>query len=275
MYLFIADYFPYIQPEQLEKLTSGNESIRILTERAGKAEVVSYLVQRYNTEAEFTDTNEWNVTEAGYSGASRIYLDALDFQATESYVVDDLVNYEGIIYICTTNHSGTWDADNFSALGAQYALFYAIYPEPLFDFYKKYEAGNEVFYAGKTYTCQASIQNVFPDDAERGAQFWGSGTSYTIPAGTLPTDTDYWIDGDNRSQQVLQCMIDICLFHLHSRLAPGNIPALRVERYSNSKDWLRMAGGQMDGVTADIPLIQPKSGMRTRSGGNVKRINLY
>lgn len=275
MYLFIADYYTYIQPEQFDKLISGNDAIRILAERAGQAEAVSYLTQRYNVAEEFTDTSVWSNTESTYTAESRVYLDAPDFDATESYTNGDLVNYEDIIYRCTSSHSGTWDAANFTMIGLQYTLYYGKLPQPLFDYYKKYDAGDIVFYAGKEYTAQAQVENVFPNDPEKGAQFWGSGTTYSIPATTLPTDANYWVIGDNRSQQVVQCMIDIVLFHLHTRIAPGNVPQSRTERYVNAKEWLRMAGGQIDGITADIPLMQPKAGQRTRYGGNLKRNNLY
>jgi hypothetical protein len=204
-----------------------------------------------------------------------VYLFAADFAASVHYVVGNLVNYQGNVYRCSANHHGGWNASNFTLIGKLYALFYAKYPKPLFDLYTEYKTGNEVYYKGKTYTCQANISGVFPDDATRGNQYWGTGTSYAIPAGTLPTNATYWQAGDNRSLQVLQCVVDITLFHLHSRLAPGNIPALRMERYDNAKEWLRMAGGQNDAITADIPLKQPTQGQRVRFGSNPKNVNWY
>lgn len=44
------------------------------------------------------------------------YVDiAPPFDSTASYVAGDLVEYQGIIYRCTNDHSGDWDADDFSA----------------------------------------------------------------------------------------------------------------------------------------------------------------
>ena len=68
-------------------------------------------------------------------------------------------------------------------------------------------------------------------------------------------------------------VIDITLFHLHSRIAPRNIPDLRKDRYVNAVQMLQAyARGEM---TTKLPLIQPKSGARIRFGGNIKNINSY
>ena len=106
-----------------------------------------------------------------------------------------------------------------------------------------------------------------------GVTYWGTGTAYTVPAGTLPTNATYWTAGDNRTQAILMCVIDVCLYHVHSRIAPRNIPDLRRDRYVNAVDMLRAyARGEM---TAKLPLIQPKSGARIRFGGPIKNINSY
>ena len=76
-----------------------------------------------------------------------------------------------------------------------------------------------------------------------------------------------------RDQQILSNIIDISLYHLHSRLAPRNIPELRQTRYDNAIMWLKMcANGD---VTPAIEKLTPESGMRIRYGGNLKNINMY
>lgn len=84
---------------------------------------------------------------------------------------------------------------------------------------------------------------------------------------------NYWLFGDNRNQQLVNYMIDIALYHVHSRISPRNIPDLRVKRYDDAIRWLKMAG--RGDITADIPLIQPKQGRRIRYGGQIKNINSY
>ena len=76
-----------------------------------------------------------------------------------------------------------------------------------------------------------------------------------------------------RDSQILSNTIDISLYHLHSRLAPRNIPELRQTRYDNAIMWLKMcANGE---VTPSIERLTPESGNRIRYGGNKKNINTY
>lgn len=77
----------------------------------------------------------------------------------------------------------------------------------------------------------------------------------------------------SRDAQILSNVIDISLYHLHSRLAPRNIPELRQLRYDNSIMWLKMcANGD---VTPAIQKLTPESGQRIRYGGNKKNLNNY
>jgi hypothetical protein len=46
--------------------------------------------------------------------------------------------------------------------------------------------------------------------------------------------SNYWIEGDNRNQMILQIMIDVVLYHIFSRIQPRNIPDLRKERYDGN-----------------------------------------
>jgi len=46
--------------------------------------------------------------------------------------------------------------------------------------------------------------------------------------------------GVDRDSQLLAYIIDLTLYHLHSRIAPRNIPQLRQTRYDNALAWLKM-----------------------------------
>ena len=46
--------------------------------------------------------------------------------------------------------------------------------------------------------------------------------------------------GADRDSQLLAYIIDLTLYHLHSRIAPRNIPQLRQTRYENALAWLKM-----------------------------------
>jgi len=102
-------------------------------------------------------------------------------------------------------------------------------------------------------------------------QIWTAGSDYTI-TGIYPDDSSKWTAGDNRNQQIVLFLIDITLYHLHSRINPRNIPDLRKERYNGNDPmdrggaigWLKsVAHGN---VQADLPVIVPQQGLSMRSG---------
>jgi phage gp36-like protein len=57
--------------------------------------------------------------------------------------------------------------------------------------------------------------------------------------------------GDARNAEVVMYMVDVVLYHLHSRLNPGQVPELRKERYQDALDWMKMvASGKLE---PDLP----------------------
>ena len=100
-----------------------------------------------------------------------------------------------------------------------------------------------------------------------------TGTNYFVPIGTSINDTNYWVMADNRDAQMVMYLCDVSLFHLHSRIAPRNIPDLRVKRYEAAIMWFKMCA--VGDVTPELPLLTPRQGNRIRFGGNIKNINSY
>lgn len=118
-----------------------------------------------------------------------------------------------------------------------------------------YTTGNRVSYNSIIYQALANSLNITPD----------SDITKWQPVS--------WSQGDDRSAQLVQKMIDVCIYHLHSAIAPRNIPELRVKRYDDAISWLdKCARGE---ITLDSPLIQPIQGNRIRYGGNLKNNNSY
>lgn len=78
--------------------------------------------------------------------------------------------------------------------------------------------------------------------------------------------------GTARDPQLLNYIIDLTVYHLHSRIAPRNIPELRQTRYDNAIGWLKMCA--MGDVTPKLE-IQPEAGRMIRFGGQVKNSNSY
>ena len=71
-------------------------------------------------------------------------------------------------------------------------------------------------------------------DAERKAQSEMEGylaIRYDVPA-------IFSQSGTSRNQAIVMYMVDISLYHLHSRINPGQVPELRRERYNEAKRWL-------------------------------------
>lgn len=290
-YLIFSDYKKQIQTDNLLQVIGNDLTVLQTAELQAIEEAYGYLAQKYDTAQEFTETLPWSAAVA-YKAAARVYLDAAAYSAQATYAVGALALYTGKVYRCTTQITvaEAWNPAKWSALGDQYDLFYATYPKPVFDYLATYKVGDQVFWKDKTYTCRKAtidygddiqfrvienlpLPNVFPDDPANGTVYWGTGTAYSLAAGTLPTDATKWTAGDNRTQSVLMIVIDICLYHLHSRIAPRNIPDLRRDRYLNAVDMLRaFSRGDM---TAKLPVIQPKRGARIRYGGPIKNINSY
>jgi phage gp36-like protein len=52
--------------------------------------------------------------------------------------------------------------------------------------------------------------------------------------------------GEERNAQVVMLMVDMVLYHLHSRISPGQVPQVRNDRYADAIEWLKMvAAGQL------------------------------
>jgi hypothetical protein len=249
-YLIQTDYNKQIQTDNLNQIIGSDQSVLSSAELAAQEEVTSYLTQKYDLSQEFKDLFPWD--------------------ATKAYKATDRVSDKGIIY-------------------------YASYPQPPFNYLSLYKKNDQAFWKDKTYAClvntpvlshetliqQSQINqqalntqlglnviNVFPDDPVNGAQNWGAGVAYSVSAGTALSDSTKWTKADNRSQQMVMVMIDIVLYHVHSRISPRNIPELRVKRYDEAIAWLKKAG--KGDITANLPIRQVKTGNRIRYGGNPK-----
>jgi len=67
---------------------------------------------------------------------------------------------------------------------------------------------------------------------------------YTCTAETLgddPTEAAFWEKADPRSPLLIALIVDITLYHLHSRVSPRQIPELRLMRYEAAMDKLKKA----------------------------------
>lgn len=58
--------------------------------------------------------------------------------------------------------------------------------------------------------------------------------------------------GADRNPIVLRYLIDITLYHLHSRINPRKVPELRKDRYKKAMEWLMMVSEQK--LNPDLPV---------------------
>ena len=78
--------------------------------------------------------------------------------------------------------------------------------------------------------------------------------------------------GTDRDSQLLNYITDLAVYHLHTRIAPRNIPQLRQTRYDNAIEWLKMcATGEVTPKLSEITT----DGKIIRWGSQIKNTNIY
>lgn len=300
MYLTKNDFF-VIQDTQLKQITQNNDARLWQSVAVAQEETSSYLLQRFDVSKEFTNTNPWSYT-LSYNVGDRVILDYNTYSPLSTYALNSMVIYSGNAYICMVaiTVAEAFNSAHWGLIGAQYSLYYASYPVisgityPEFNINNVYKIGNEVYWKGYTYVCakdspligsEEAIQyvdirnipnyNVFPDDMSNNAdgQYWSAKTAYSVSSGILPSNTVYWVNADNRSQQMVMYVTDISIYHLHRSIAPANIPELRIKAYDNAISWLRAVSKGT--VTPNLPQLQPNQGTKYRYNGKIKLNNAW
>lgn len=268
-YLIQQDYKKLIQDTQLSQLVGGDFDLLETFELAAIEDIKSYLVQKFDTASEFTDTQMWNFGTIYYA-KERVYLDADAFSANTHYTFNDVVLYQGNVYYCLANDAhGAWSADEWMLIAKQYTIFYANTPETDWNYYTSYNDGDFVFYKGKTYEAEKANSGFAPDE---NPAYWGYGADYEVPGAIYIWNDDYWTQGDNRNQKMLQTVLDVVLYNLHSRIAPTNVPENRLIRYDNAIAWLKQCAKGTD-ITSGLQRIQPRTGTRIRYGSSLPKQN--
>lgn len=82
--------------------------------------------------------------------------------------------------------------------------------------------------------------------------------------------------GNERNPLIVLYLIDIILYHLHARVSPRNISQLRVDRYNQAIEWLKMASTGI--IQPDLPLkadTQGNADDRLKWGSNTKLNQRY
>lgn len=105
------DYEQQITDEDLIILAGLEESTRLGAEDAAQAEIESYLRQRFDVSIMLRPVTDYD-NAATYPENTRIQWIEADYDDGASYLVNDLVNFEGNIYINIQASSGTNPSNN-------------------------------------------------------------------------------------------------------------------------------------------------------------------
>lgn len=208
-----------------------------------------------------------------------LQFDAPQFNLYKEVKKDDLRYWKGLLYKALKPWKPVSHYDQLQAMTTPNNLYPNVMPNQ--------DLNGLYWYGGKT----AFVVGYYPSQS---ITAWDINTNYGISqmashngvdyvaadssTGIEPgTDIEKWIPltfkkGDSRSQQLVSAMIDISLYHIHSRIAPRNIPDLRVKRYDDAIKWLKDANAGT--VTPNLPLLQPYKS-RIRWGSNTKSNNIY
>jgi phage gp36-like protein len=86
---------------------------------------------------------------------------------------------------------------------------------------------------------------------------------------------------DQRNRQVVMYLVDMALYHLHSRQNPRNVPQIRQDRYDHAISWLKMARkGELSVGLPELPDTNADGSPNTdtilpRGGSLPKQRNTY
>lgn len=67
--------------------------------------------------------------------------------------------------------------------------------------------------------------------------------------------------GEARNSLIVMYMLDIALYHMHSRITPRNIPEIRADRYDAAIAWLKMVS--RGDITPELPRKADDEGEKT------------
>ena len=86
-----------------------------------------------------------------------------------------------------------------------------------------YSTGTQVISGGLTYNC---IQDTTGTQHPTDVAYWS------------PVSPANWTLSIKRNPYLVLILVDIVLYHIHSRISPNNIPKLRIDRYTEAMEWL-------------------------------------
>ena len=128
-YLIAKDFNKQIQSDNLNQVIGGDTSILSAAQLTAFEEAKSYLVQKYDTTAEFQDLNVW-VQSNVYNPLNRVYLNPPAYNQANTYALGVYCLNGTLVYKCTTaiTVAEPFNAAHWLLVGSQYDIYNAVYP---------------------------------------------------------------------------------------------------------------------------------------------------
>lgn len=87
-------------------------------------------------------------------------------------------------------------------------------------------------------------------------------------SGRYDTTAIFSATGDDRNPILKTYLVDIMLYHIHSRITPNAIPEIREKRYKTAIEWLKMVASDM--LNPDLPVKEGREGGLFNAGSRRK-----
>lgn len=290
-YFINQDYSPLIQSTHLiPQLCQNDPNILYKAENYAMEEIKAYTQQRYDMDAEFSDSPVWSPIKE-YAPGDRFYIDYATYSTGVTYSHNDCVIYNNQGFVNSgATVSGAFDPNYWTFIGNRYQIYHALYPNPLFDLNGDYNKSDLVYYKNHNWRCEFGTydytfqdreqfltlsnvpqKNVAPDSPfNNDYKFWSDLGTYSIPAGTKPTISTYFNDWDNRSQVTLINACQIVLYTINKSISPMNIVEHRAKGYKEAIKYFQDIG--LGKLNSPVLKEQPTQGMSIRYGADPRKL---
>lgn len=202
------------------------------------------------------------------------------FYVQNLYNVGERVMYKNKIYQCLTASAIITQEDRIQAISTYNVALPNVFPDnpvdgpkqwgvgvsyivtgyipndttaPIYSPTNPYTIGQTVTYNGMRWKCLTANTGITP--------------GFDI----ISWQSETWVNGDNRDNELVMYYVDIVVYNIMQRIAPMAIPKLRSDNYNIAMAWLKDAAHGI--VSPNIPLYQNNKGSRIRGGSNVKMNN--
>jgi hypothetical protein len=133
-------------------------------------------------------------------------------------------------------------------------------------------------YIGRFYDANCLLPLILEYNSDTqynsGDYVWNDITIYEVVQNISPTHSitdSAFVVNDPRNAIVKRMLIDICLYHIHSRISPHQIPDLRVVRYQETIQLLKdIRNGLTGGLPSECLLVDDEGNVNQLWGSNRK-----